>query len=1060
MKTCFIFAFWLGCAGWAFSQCVSEKAETLLISDRYTDAAQIGDQLILANAHGLVFKDLDGLTAANRQVLAIPGETVGVAATGAELFVTVKNNGVRVYAYQGPDLPPRQIDYHPIPGVLSAVRTETAIFALTADGVALYQIEEFGEPAQVGFHPVKAVKIAATDRLVFMLGETGTLTARAYSDEGWDGPGQNLNVAGSTVFYDMSKHGDTMVLDALGGVHWMTFDNRGEIEAEGTYYDSRFESDVIFASMQFGSRLFLRFGDRMDIYSISPSRSLSLTDSLPMPFSELGVVKIIPAENSLHLLNMAVEDRAWSLTSYQIGAGKLILRDRLPANFNTLTAAALASERLFVASGKDLQFVPDLDSLKLIRTLPVVWQFVGSVLEMAGSDRRLFVASDLPDTGFTRFHIFSIDENGALNEIFTRDFQGALRHFSQEGDRVALSLYYRTTTADHYQARVFYEDGQGVFQTRALDQSLPFQSQTPYRDLQMTASGMVYHDGASITVHPDPSNLAQSYAAAPPNGDAIANLVGSRDRFWIETEGGVWLVKPNGEAGLENLGLYGAWQELSRLSNNLVTARNKHDRAPSRYTLLGLTAERDLVHGQVAFNTASEPFFIAALDDVVFVAEETSISTYRQQCPTMDYEYLTPIADNLEMELSSALEDSDAVSMIILNAANQVIGLQQMTPELVDAFNGSSVSDWIFDFNMLEEPKSYIMLSSAPLAPIVSGEASEKASARFAYLLPEGAANTLYVPHVPRDNNVWRTEIYLRSFDASTVDAPFELSDASGSEMVSGRTETGTEVISIDQSLFGSPTPWAVVFSDDLNAAFSGFSVFESLPQNQAAAVPLVTEHSDYMILPRLAGADDDGGWTGMVLANPTDQPVVVRLIGYDAEGGIAVDQTASIEAAGSFIALAELWLGQFVDAQRVRWMAVIAERPIMGIVLYGNLATSQMAGLPMQASSGHTLLFSGIRANLDWWTNLALTNSELTAAEVTIEALDGSGALVATASSTLNAKGSATLSVDEMFRAFSGPDRARIRTIRVRSETWICGFATRGQRNEPSLEAFSAFAQ
>jgi len=1051
----------LAVAGWAFPQCVSEKAETLLITDFYRDAVQVGDQLILANAHGLVFKDLEALSPANRQVLAIPGDIVQLFYQEGRLYAVAEDLGVHVYVVDDPDQIPREVEFLEIPGIRAAFKTAGALFSLTKTGVGFHNTELSGEAGQTDFFSMAdAEKIIASEAMLLTRRRDGALFAVDYDEEGFQGQARRLNIDGSTLFLDMHLADDLLVLDALDGVKWLQFDDNGQVLDEGAYYDNRSQKELVFASLQSGSNLFLRFADRLDIFNITPSRALARTDSIALPFSDLGVTKMIPGDNGLHLLNVAGDDREWSLASYRIGAGRLLLRARLEANFQELSGAASVDGNLFIAFGPDLRYVQDAANLKLVRSLPVSWQFVGPVVAMAGSDRHLFVAVNLPDTGYTRFHVFQVAEGGALEQVYSRDFQGGVRQLSQNGDRAALGLYYRSTTADHYQAQVVFQTEQGAFQARSIGQTLPLQSGEPYRDLQIAKGGLVYHDGARIYLHPNLDNLSQRMAMSLPDEEPIDTLAAAHERLWVEAASGLWLTSPSEDGALQVQGLYRAWHGLSRLSNNLIAARNRHDRAPSRYVLLGLSEERDLVHGQVAFSTASEPFYIAQFDELVFVAEKTSISAYRHQCPAMNYEYLIPISPNLELELNSAMGEGDTASMIVFNRDNQVIGMQRMTAELVDAFNGSPPSDWLFDFNALEEPYSFILLASRAMAPVVSGVLGESPTSRFAYLVPEGSASALYVPHLPRDTDVWRTDVYVRSFDAADAGAMLELSDARGSEMVSGPATAPTEIIPIDQSIFANPTPWAVVFSDGLNTSLSGFSVFQALPLGQAAAVPLVSQHSDYMIVPRLAASDDPNGWTGIVLANPHAQPVDVRLIGYDLNGDIAVDETLSVNGSDSFITLAEGWLGQFTEASRVRWMAVIAERPIMGIILYGNLATGQMAGLPMLSDSGQTLLFSGIRSNPDWWTSLALTNSELTPTDVVIEAIDGSGQVAAVANATLSAKGSAILPVDELFAELSGPSRARIGAIRVRSQTWICGYAMRGQRNAPTLEAYSAFAE
>lgn len=1031
-----------------FSQCTPVFTDTPSISDRYVDAVQYRNQLVLANAHGLTIKDLARPEGDPLAVLPVPGEVTEIFMNGNRLFVTAQQAGLYAFTYQEGVEFPVQTAYYPIPNLKSAAVNGHHVFADVEFELVHYIIEddELKEASRLNINPTK---IIANEDLVLVHSSDSTLTAVPYSESGLS-IGRKLTVDGNSTFYDIHYNGDLVVLDALNGVKWLKLSDRGVILEQGFFFNNKEDDGVVFGSDISGDRLFIRFEDKLGLYIVNNQRQLTRTDTLNVPFSEIGSTRLIPGETDFHMLNLADYQREWSVEGYHITGGRASLTARVGAQFDELVGAVILSGQIYLATSRSLFIVRDTDDIRDFDSLTLARQFDGPIMDIAGSETYLFVATALAGSGQSRLDVFNVGDSGALLPAYSQLFSGQITGLTEYGGHAAFVQFTRTSQGDNYQPQVIVND-KGVFRSQALGSEVPLAKQNLYKDLQVSELGLTYHNNETIRVYSDITNLSQSFAFEPLSGEPVVNLVSHEGLLWIETASGLSIQEPNNRRA-DRVGFYPNWHNLDYLANKRVIVQNRMDRIPSHFHLLSLD-ENGGAFAQLSFSTSTRPVLITAYRDEVFLAEKTALNFFRFNCPDQENFYVLPFSENFELEISSLIDETDIVTMKIYNEANEVIGTQKLNRDTIDAHNGKLIGEWLIDFNSLETPAAISLNSSKTLAPVISGGGDE-VSGRFAYRAPALSGGAYYVPHVPRNLSVWSTDLYIRTVDEEDT-AVFAMRDAAG-DVVTRETPAGhTELVPIVENTFNtSGTPW-VALSGELGTYLSGFSVMRTTGSNQAAAVPFIQELSDFLIIPYLAGAHREGDWTGMVLANPHDQTIPVRLVGYNDQGEILVDRTEDIEPSSSMVTLAETWLKDFVRGDQVRWMAAFPQKPIMGMLLYGN--QDAFAGLPMTSRCGEQLLFSGIRSNSEWWSSVVITNMEAEETPVTIEAYDGFGNMVQTAEFTLSPKQTLRSDVQELFPGLTLKNRAGVQTLRVKNDHNLSGFIFRGKRNKATLEAVSA---
>ena len=1038
----------------AFSQCVSLILDSPLVSDRYQDAVQSEKHVILANPHGLVFKNLSDLSQNPLHVEPIPGIVGDIFMRGNRLYVTAKNEGLFIYEYRPGQEFPVQAEFYAIENLRSTAIHDNYLFADVNDGLIFYKLGRFGQLKVIEKRAMSIAKLAVSDRFLFVLSKTRQLRVFGYGENGFQDNGQNLLLDGDTEFYDMDVHEELLILDSFSGIKWLEFSDDGRVANHGYIYNNPKRNIVLDSTLSEGY-LALRFADRLELFTITANRGLNPVGTLQQSFFENGIIEIVISRDNLYLLNNGTQSREWSLRAYHMAGSGLEAFATLEANFEELTAASAIGDLLYLGSNRKIYLVDDVNNFKPFKLQTTAMTLAGDITHMIASEDALLVSNPLPRTPYSEIHIYQAGTQGELNEVFYKRVEGNVTAVHQAQNQWVFVQKFRSTQGDHFNASIVKPDAAGNFHiSSSIERTVAFDSPSPFSDIQMSDLGLVYFQGSGIRVHPDTDQLGFFYTLNAPDLGEIVHLFVAEGLFWIETETGLELYKAEDNQSLTKIGVYPHWHNLLQLPNQLILAQSRFNRIPSRYYLLK-REEEDLIRANVAFSTSTEPIFISQIEEDLLVAEKTSLNLYQFLCPNQDTFYILPFTPLLELELATDLDERDVVTMTIFNSENQIIGMQELNADLIDAFNGKLIREWLFDFNSLEDPNSIILFGSKPLAPVISGTHPASPESRFAYAVPPWGENDLYVPHIPKNFTLWSTDLYIRNFDESSQ--PLILLQSAGGDAFLKDLDSGeTTVIPIEAESFPTPTPWIKITAANLETFLSGFSLMRNARNRQVAAVPLVSNLSDLLVVPYLAGFDNPSGWTGLVLANPNNSPVNVRVIGYGSEGAIVHDQTILIPASDSLVVNAEAWLEENSPIRTIQWLALAAEFPIMGIVLYGDFSVPKMAGLPLSSESGNSLMFSGLRNKDEWRSSLVVTNLEVLPTLLHFKAYDGRGRVVATSSHQLLGKKNVEFSMAALF-----PDQpeniASIQSIRLESQANLTGFTLRKMEGYPSLEAIRA---
>lgn len=1040
-----------------WSQCRSERKQTFLVSDRYQDAAQHGTQLILANSHGLVFRDLEQLAGPPLHIEPLPGDITQVAVRGDIVIATAHSRGVFILKYKVDELYPEQIGFVTIENLEKVKLGENALIASRGDVVSYHQLEEANLQAstrdllpQLGEVVLDVTHLASQGNQLFVRRSDGKIQFYQYRPQEGLKYQRDLILAGNSLFYGMYYASGHLIVDGLEGISWVRISDEAEIHSSGSLYTNR-EGDIVLGSYAAGNDLFLRFSDRIDVYSLQGATH-SFRGSIPQEFQDIGHVTLDVTGEYLHLMNAAPQRREWSLTTFLLQGNSIQMLAQQEALFEELSAGVLLNGKVYLAAKRDVFQGSELEEQSA--DLEPLLTFNGNIQEMVASDTLIYITTSVPGTGITRVHAYAEEPEGSLQQQYRGELSGSVSKLSQFGDQLSFLRHVRNTSEDLYRATVLIRDSNNNFRLEEDIQQVPLGGMNPFQDLHLSQLGLVYLRNNQVWVHPQPANLQERHTQTFHRPLLIERVVTRAGHFWIQTESGLYLYGDREGQAIEK-GYYKHWRKLKRLPNNLIIAQNVLRTTPGQYHLLYQEVD-GIVNDRVAFSTSEEPLFILEQEDIL-VGERAALNIYEVTCPDQKYEYMLPVRDELELEISTALDATDVVTMKILNGTGQVIGYQDLEPDLIAEFNGTKQTHWMFNYNTFENPATFLLTSSKALSPIVSG-AAEDTGGRFAYQVPPRSGNHLYVPHVPKDSG-WQTRLYLRHEDISSM-AELEIQNPHG-EKVSVTFENGsTEEVILQADDYQRPIPWARVVASSLTAKLGGFSQFHELATTRTAAVPLISEMSGYLALPYLARRQEPHAWTGMVLTNPHGIEGTVRIIGYNGQGEIVRDRTEVMEPNSTIVVSAEQWLADGDEADDTRWLALVSNEPIMGMALFGSSSDERLAAIPLIGTVGDTLLFPGIRSSGTERTTLQVANQDARPGTLRITAINGQGEVVDEEELAIGAKRNLSLEVATLFPRLGTGGAEVVQTIRITSENFLAGISFRERRLLPGLEAYCAWVE
>lgn len=1037
------------------AQCVSHESAERLLGDHFIDTVEIGNHLILATAFGIQAREINALNDGPLWSLAIPGEITGLKVQGRRLWVAAKGNGLYAYDYEPGGNAPEMTFF------LKAVDIEEV--AVNDDFIAVDQGNRISlftagdqQATLLDERFYQSERLTAVGNNFVFMDPQGNLRAISYNRNGFGPENEQLFPEETSArFYDISALRDLLIIDAYNGIRWARLDNAAQVVDSGFFFQNQ-GSEIVLDTATAGNFLYLRFAERLDLYLINLSGNAVRTDSLDQPFEAIAYTRLDPTPQHLHVLNLGSQ-RTWSIESRAVTSERFQAPTRVAAGYAPFTGTAVIDNNLYFSESDTVYEGGYLDAeLTELEPRPIL-QVNGDITAMTSFGTQLVVFYKEPESAQSRFQLYRINEQGLAVLSSSRTILGSVIQAEATEFGSFFIQTYRNAVGDHYIINVMVDNNNGGFLTRTVERVMPLDDPNPFIDVQLTDIGLTYRADNTIYRH---ANLQSNSLETTllPESSAVKKVVYADGTFWVESANGLSTYSKNGTTyTLETA--YPHWFDLQRTGRTAI-ARNRLDNKPARYFILQMGENHRYLKAEAGFQIAEPPAFMCTGPEKIFAIGNGGFQTFDLGCPNQDYVYMVPFTDDLELDLLTNLDQDESVTITIFNAANEIIGKQRLEVNEIGIRNGSVTDGWVYDYNALETPHGFIIQSSAPLSPIVSGTPRGQVNGRFATEIMDHGSSQLFVPHIPRNLDYWNTSLVLRNMD-NRPNAKVNIRSASGEILETAIDPGGTDVIPILSASFERATPWAGVSSDNLAGAMTGFTLIQEDNLDRAAAVPLVRELSDFLVVPRINGRYDSSAWTGLVLANPHDEDVVVRLIGFGPDGDVDQDQLVVLKASTSLVVVVEEWLGKLKTNKAVHWMAAASAKPIMGMVLFGNLFNNQLSGLPLNPETGTRLDFAGIRSGSDWWTKLYVTNLKSVPDQIIFTAYDAQGNVLGTTVEILGIKANAEFQIAQLFsRANFNTDLIKSVTATTQQQTEITGFVMRGKVSTDSLESYCALAR
>lgn len=1034
--------------------CVSQKVDTFFVSDRYRDVVQVDQYLYFANEYGVIVKDMNDPSPEPLAAVALGGDIQNIQYNEGMLYAYAVEDGLyRLRFHENDPVVPEAERFYAFEGLQTAYALGDRLIVATETALRLYVFKT--QPNR--FELIDTLLIAATSVVmdahnVYFLTPNNQLNVLNYDlENGFATLTAGQAIQNNSDFYRVDYRADVVVLESLDGVIWARFGVDGALQASGRYFNNA-GKNIVLASDVSEDHLALRLPDRIEIYQIDSSQGLLPVGGRDVPFNELAFTDFSLSNGSLYFLNQAQSGRAWSyrrLAFDNPGAGML----EVPARYDQVVGAAVVGDTVLVGSGQAL--------LRLNETgdaLTLAYDLKQPLVEMLGIDNRIYTLSQISDSTNMQFSVFDVDDAGVVAMVFSKRYAGSLKNLTSYEKNAAFVRNFRHLQGDDYTVHVILGEEDAAFTEETLDFNLAINEPSPFESFRLTEAGLIYKSGSQITLHNNLRLLSKPLVFNEPSGRNIIEMTFAKEHFWIETQDGLSVMRPVGE-DLEEVSLFQSWQDIRPLNNDSLIGRNVLDLNPGAYHLLRLD-NSGFMRSAINFSTSEDPILIREQASTLLVAEKASLSSFDLVCPDRRFEYLIPYREDFELELLPITEQ-EVVTFTILNVLNETIGEQRMSSDILEITNGQPLSNWLFDYNRLEEPAAVNVSASEALSPILSGYASSDPRSRFAFQVQESTSAELFVTHIPSDFKSWNTSAFIRNKDEGR-DTNLQLIGPDGPWWTQSTPAGSTEWIRFTEDLNENVAPpsWAIIASNNINTKFSGFALFEDRVRGQAAAYPLTGEPSDFLIMPYLKGTKDPKWRTGMTIANHNIREVTLRLVGYDAQALPVTNTQLTVQGQSKIVVIAEDLLAELADGDKVQWFAIVAGSPLTGVALITNQETGQLAALPMTARTGKTLSVNGIRNPDEWWHALVVTNTDTLPGQILIRAIDEHDLELDKVVLNIIEKDVLELDLETLFPDLPRADRIRMRALKIESELVLTGFMLRGSTTAESLEAFSFYTR
>ncbi len=1021
----------------AFAQCDASRFGRALVSDRYVDAQLAGEVLVLANGHGLVFSRLNGASADVLAVEAIPGQTTGVYLDGNTLFVTSKGTGLFTYRFNEPGQPATREGFTAIDAITTAASFGQVLYVGREQRLEAYDLSR-GLPYRL----MDTVEMSGTIRKIRSDGQfvavqftDGKMEVVAF-DQMFQVP-IVLNVQGHNAFYNFEITERHIVVDAPDGIRWVAINEDGSIGGSNFLIENR-GANIVLGMALAGDLLYARFATDFVVYRLIGGQQANRVSSREIDLSEIRIPKMFAFGEELLLLNQS-KSRPWSLAWYQLRGSNLQQNALIASRLDEITGVTTIGNWVFVAADRYLYY-QSLDNGAELGPIDAMTQFnIGeSVVELVSDQAQLILTTS--QAGNNAVSLRRIDfENGNLVERSSDSYIGSIRDLRHRNGRISFVQSFRDAIEDHYIAHVSASDLESDVM---LTRDIPIGGPNPFQYFQTLNDRLAYYDGSQIVIHSihsiEQMQIVQLGADPPP----IKSFAFLGDLGLIETESGILELALSGTS--QSLAEYDSWYDLTLSKSNHLFVQNRVYQVPGQFFLLD-REEDGILSAQLDLLTSSSPKYLSFGESGLLAADDNSVDEYELLCPPLAYTYVIPYRDTYELDINTFLAANTVVQLVAYDTANQVVGRQLMDRDILGKLNRKRFADWFVDVNVKVTPDTFVLHSSQPLTPVVSGSIGG-VNGRFAYTVSPNTGSGLIFPHIANPAQGWTSEMHLRNTSQlSTTDVI--ILEPSGRTRLLAMTPGSTRVAELSSTL-ESETRWISLLNQQLDTVIDGFARYRRADIDDLAVIPMIKEASEFLVIPHVIGQPETY-WTGLALTNPNARPVRLRIIGYDQAGLIALDHDLSIEALGQFVVQLEDWLLE-LDREDVRWLTVVAELPIVGIEMFGSHDKKQLAGTSLSANSGTSLIYPGVRESEHESTEIVITNRDSRAEALTVEAYSSSGRRIAQSVIQIQSKERRSLKVSDLFGQLATIQLPDVHTILVSGNLDITGLVLwRGVQSE-----------
>ena len=309
------------------------------------------------------------------------------------------------------------------------------------------------------------------------------------------------------------------------------------------------------------------------------------------------------------------------------------------------------------------------------------------------------------------------------------------------------------------------------------------------------------------------------------------------------------------------------------------------------------------------------------------------------------------------------------------------------------------------------------------------------------------ASGERYFSHFDSTEGAWWTGVALANPNSSSANVTLTAYNQSGAPIGNSSITlpaNGQKSFMVNDQLGVSGTGWIQIVPDK---QLVGLEIFGNIASGSLAALSSSRKPATNRSFSHFDTTAD--WWTGIGFANPNSTQANVTLTAYNQTGTPIGNSTITLPANGQKAFLVKDELG----VSGTGWIGAESDQPIVGLEIFGNIATGQITGVQASPYPAITLYFSHFDTTAAWWTGIALANPNSTQANVTLTAYNQSGTEIGSSTITLPANGQTVFEVKDPPLSVSGTTG----WIRVEADQFIVGLEILGSITSGGLAGLVA---